>query len=103
VRHACPGPGACGGMYTCVVCTIDFHAFDTELNVQCQHNEHCTRGPGALTPLLCQYSSNISRFKSQAASELYVSTLTNVSEKKKECLRAASYMKRLLEMDLKPR
>lgn len=24
VRHSCPGPGACGGMFTCVVCAATY-------------------------------------------------------------------------------
>ncbi|KAG6831823.1 hypothetical protein H0H87_003742 [Tephrocybe sp. NHM501043] len=48
VRHACPGAGACGGMYT-------------------------------------------------------ANTMSSALEKKQECAKAARYLKRLLELDIKPR
>ncbi|KAI0032466.1 dihydroxy-acid/6-phosphogluconate dehydratase [Vararia minispora EC-137] len=66
VRHACPGPGACGGMYTA-------NTMSTALEV---------------LGLSLPYSA---------------STPATYAEKKKECFRAAAYLKRLLEVDLKPR
>ncbi|KAG9316611.1 dehydratase family-domain-containing protein [Chiua virens] len=66
VKHSCPGPGACGGMYTA-------NTMSSALEVL-----------GMSLP----YSS---------------STPAMYPEKIQECFRAAKYMKRLLEMDLKPR
>ncbi|KAG6335579.1 hypothetical protein ID866_3519 [Astraeus odoratus] len=66
VRHACPGPGACGGMYTA-------NTMSSVLEVL-----------GMSLP----YSS---------------STPAIHSEKAQECFKAAKYLKRLLELDLKPR
>ncbi|KXN91001.1 Dihydroxy-acid dehydratase [Leucoagaricus sp. SymC.cos] len=66
VRHACPGPGACGGMYTA-------NTMSSALEVL-----------GMSLP----YSS---------------STPAMYPEKAHECFRAAKYLKRLLELDIKPR
>ncbi|KIK93719.1 hypothetical protein PAXRUDRAFT_828679 [Paxillus rubicundulus Ve08.2h10] len=66
VRHSCPGPGACGGMYTA-------NTMSSALEVL-----------GMSLP----YSS---------------STPAMYPEKNQECFKAAKYMKRLLELDLKPR
>lgn len=66
VRHACPGPGACGGMYTA-------NTMSSVLEVL-----------GMSLP----YSS---------------STPAMYPEKAQECFKAAKYLKRLLELDLKPR
>ncbi|KAL9711561.1 hypothetical protein Ac2012v2_004632 [Leucoagaricus gongylophorus] len=66
VRHACPGPGACGGMYTA-------NTMSSALEVL-----------GMSLP----YSS---------------STPALYPEKTHECFRAAKYLKRLLELDIKPR
>ncbi|KAI0305741.1 dihydroxy-acid dehydratase [Multifurca ochricompacta] len=66
VRHACPGPGACGGMYTA-------NTMSSALEV---------------LGLSLPYSS---------------STPATYDEKIKECKRAAVYLKKLLENDIKPR
>ncbi|KAF5326468.1 hypothetical protein D9611_000346 [Ephemerocybe angulata] len=66
VRHACPGAGACGGMYTA-------NTMSSALEVL-----------GFSLP----YSS---------------STPALHPEKVQECIKAGKYMKRLLELDLKPR
>ncbi|ETW80852.1 hypothetical protein HETIRDRAFT_434768 [Heterobasidion irregulare TC 32-1] len=66
VRHACPGPGACSGMYTA-------NTMSSALEV---------------LGLSLPFSS---------------STPATYAEKTKECVRAASHLKRLLELDLKPR
>ncbi|KAI9509709.1 dihydroxy-acid dehydratase [Russula earlei] len=66
VRHACPGPGACGGMYTA-------NTMSSVLEV---------------LGLSLPYSSSIP---------------ATYDEKLKECKRAAWYVKRLLERDIKPR
>ncbi|KAI0297124.1 dihydroxy-acid dehydratase [Russula brevipes] len=66
VRHACPGPGACGGMYTA-------NTMSSALEV---------------LGLSLPYSS---------------STPATYDQKLKECKRAAGYLKRLLEHDIKPR
>ncbi|KAN0091131.1 Dihydroxy-acid/6-phosphogluconate dehydratase [Tylopilus felleus] len=66
VKHSCPGPGACGGMYTA-------NTMSSALEVL-----------GMSLP----YSS---------------STPAVYPEKIQECFRAAKYMRRLLELDLKPR
>ncbi|KAJ7496032.1 dihydroxy-acid/6-phosphogluconate dehydratase [Mycena galericulata] len=66
VRHACPGAGACGGMYTA-------NTMSSALEVL-----------GMSLP----YSS---------------STPALYPEKAQECVKAAKYLKRLLERDIKPR
>ncbi|KAK1235743.1 hypothetical protein PQX77_001020 [Marasmius sp. AFHP31] len=66
VRHACPGAGACGGMYTA-------NTMSSALEVM-----------GMSLP----YSS---------------STPAEHPEKIQECIRAGKYMKKLLELDLKPK
>ncbi|KAF8623091.1 hypothetical protein AX15_006502 [Amanita polypyramis BW_CC] len=66
IRHACPGPGACGGMYTA-------NTMSTALEVL-----------GMSLP----YSS---------------STPATYPAKVQECIKAAKYLKRLLELDIKPR
>ncbi|KAG6813363.1 hypothetical protein H0H92_011629 [Tricholoma furcatifolium] len=66
VRHACPGAGACGGMYTA-------NTMSSALEVL-----------GMSLP----YSS---------------STPAIYPEKQQECVKAARYLKRLLELDIKPR
>ncbi|KAJ7647113.1 dihydroxy-acid dehydratase [Roridomyces roridus] len=66
VRHACPGPGACGGMYTANTMSSALEALGMSL----------------------PYSS---------------STPAIFPEKAQECVKAAKYLKRLLEKDIKPR
>lgn len=66
VQNACPGPGACGGMYTA-------NTMSSALEVL-----------GMSLP----YSS---------------STPAIYNDKKQECFKAAKYLKRLLELDIKPR
>lgn len=66
VRHACPGAGACGGMYTANTMSSALEALGISL----------------------PYSS---------------STPALYPEKVQECFRAAKYLKRLLELDLKPK
>ncbi|KAI0930192.1 hypothetical protein AcV5_006973 [Taiwanofungus camphoratus] len=66
VRHSCPGPGACGGMYTA-------NTMSSALEVL-----------GMSLP----YSS---------------STPATYPEKTQECFKAAKYLKKLLELDLKPK
>ncbi|KAI0266832.1 dihydroxy-acid/6-phosphogluconate dehydratase [Gloeopeniophorella convolvens] len=66
VRHACPGPGACGGMYTANTMSAALEVLGLSL----------------------PYSA---------------STPATFEEKTKECRRAAMYLKRLLELDIKPR
>ncbi|KAJ7163571.1 dihydroxy-acid dehydratase [Mycena crocata] len=66
VRHACPGSGACGGMYTANTMSSALEALGMSL----------------------PYSS---------------STPALYPEKAQECVKAAKYLKRLLEKDIKPR
>ncbi|KAJ7772625.1 dihydroxy-acid/6-phosphogluconate dehydratase [Mycena maculata] len=66
VRHACPGAGACGGMYTANTMSSALEALGMSL----------------------PYSS---------------STPALYPEKAQECVKAAKYLKRLLERDIKPR
>lgn len=66
VRHACPGAGACGGMYTANTMSSALEALGMSL----------------------PYSS---------------STPAMYPEKKQECFKAAKYLKRLLELDIKPK
>jgi hypothetical protein len=42
VRHACPGPGACGGV--CFFRFYTFFKFTLRKDVYCQHNGQCRRG-----------------------------------------------------------
>ncbi|KAF8635199.1 hypothetical protein AX17_003975 [Amanita inopinata Kibby_2008] len=66
VRHACPGAGACGGMYTANTMSSALEALGMSL----------------------PYSS---------------STPATYPQKLRECFNAAKYLKRLLELDIKPR
>ncbi|RPD53042.1 dihydroxy-acid and 6-phosphogluconate dehydratase [Lentinus tigrinus ALCF2SS1-7] len=66
VHHACPGPGACGGMFTA-------NTMSSVLEV---------------LGLSLPYSATIP---------------ATYAEKVQECLKAGKYLKRLLELDLKPR
>ncbi|PIL29717.1 hypothetical protein GSI_08155 [Ganoderma sinense ZZ0214-1] len=66
VRHSCPGPGACGGMFTA-------NTMSSVLEV---------------LGLSLPYSASIP---------------ATYAEKKQECIKAAGYLKRLLELDLKPK
>ncbi|KAI0746070.1 dihydroxy-acid dehydratase [Earliella scabrosa] len=66
VRHSCPGPGACGGMFTA-------NTMSSVLEV---------------LGLSLPYSA---------------STPATYAEKVQECVKAAGYLKRLLELDLKPK
>ncbi|KAI0642199.1 dihydroxy-acid dehydratase [Trametes meyenii] len=66
VRHSCPGPGACGGMFTA-------NTMSSVLEV---------------LGLSLPYSSSIP---------------ATYPEKAQECIKAAKYLKRLLELDIKPR
>ncbi|KAI0762141.1 dihydroxy-acid and 6-phosphogluconate dehydratase [Trametes elegans] len=66
VRHSCPGPGACGGMFTA-------NTMSSVLEV---------------LGLSLPYSATIP---------------ATYPEKAQECVKAAKYLKRLLELDLKPK
>ncbi|CDO72495.1 hypothetical protein BN946_scf184980.g36 [Trametes cinnabarina] len=66
VRHSCPGPGACGGMFTA-------NTMSSVLEV---------------LGLSLPYSASIP---------------ATYAEKAQECVKAAKYLKRLLELDLKPK
>ncbi|OCH91454.1 dihydroxy-acid dehydratase [Obba rivulosa] len=66
VRHSCPGPGACGGMYTANTMASALEVLGMSL----------------------PYSS---------------STPAMFPEKAQECLKVGKYMRRLLELDLKPK
>ncbi|KAI0355752.1 dihydroxy-acid dehydratase [Trametes cingulata] len=66
VRHSCPGPGACGGMFTA-------NTMSSVLEV---------------LGLSLPYSASIP---------------ATYPEKAQECVKAAKYLKRLLELDLKPK
>ena len=43
VRHACPGPGACGGV--CCVCFNESYKLTQRKDVYCEYNGQCRRGP----------------------------------------------------------
>jgi dihydroxy-acid dehydratase len=66
IRHACPGPGACGGMYTANTMASAIEAMGMSL----------------------PYNSSIP---------------ANSPAKREECAQVGAAMRRLLEMDLKPR
>ena len=43
VRHACPGPGACGGV--CCVYFYKLYKLTQRKDVYCEYNGECRRGP----------------------------------------------------------
>ena len=54
VRHACPGPGACGGMYTCVFICVGQagpRMYNSSVR-QGQHNEFCSGGARSFLAVL---------------------------------------------------
>ena len=86
VRNACPGPGACGGMYTANTSKL-------YLNVKI-----------FLVQLNRIQIVVASAIEALGMSLTYSSSTPAVDPKKKdECLQAGKVIKRLLEMDLKPR
>lgn len=83
VRHACPGPGGCGGMYTA-------NTMSSALEI---------------LGLSLPYSSGTPAvYPGQSPVNLVASSFIHcITEKIKECYKAATYLKRLLELDIKPR
>lgn len=67
VRHACPGPGACGGMYTFVISfffvLISYSYSSDEMHNssvrQCQYHEFCFGSARPFLAVLLQYSGNL--------------------------------------------
>ena len=84
VRHACPGAGACGGMYTANTMSSALEALGMSLPYS------------SSTPALYPRKSLV---YIQAATL----NLIREIEKIQECVRAAGYLKNLLEKDIKPR
>jgi dihydroxy-acid dehydratase len=90
VRNACPGPGACGGMYTAntsIYFKLLFFFWIFMKVILISHGNIVASAIEALGMSL-PYSS---------------STPAVDPKKKQECLQAGKVIKRLLEMDLKPR
>ena len=62
VRHACPGPGACGGMYTFVNYFFRIHIrlmeCTTRPSEQCQYHEFCFGSARPFLAVLLQHSGN---------------------------------------------
>ncbi|KAG5647026.1 hypothetical protein DXG03_001396 [Asterophora parasitica] len=102
VRHACPGAGACGGMYTAntmssaleVRMTADnrdfLHRYPHDINRHLESLSHTRQAH--------LHHTHVNR--SVIATLFYFSPF--IAEKKQECFKAAKYLKRLLELDLKP-
>ncbi|KAH9176337.1 dihydroxy-acid/6-phosphogluconate dehydratase [Lactarius sanguifluus] len=86
VRHACPGAGACGGMYTYVRTVSACHSGAEGTDVADSANTMSSALE--VLGLTLPYSSSIP---------------ATYAEKLKECRRAAGYLKKLLERDIKPR
>jgi dihydroxy-acid dehydratase len=112
VRHACPGPGACGGMYTYVIFPLKFRIPIRLMMV------YATRPSGSANTMssalevlglsLPYSSSTPATFDGTCTVYVRFSTLGLTwricfEEKLKECKRAAVYLKKLLERDIKPR
>ena len=83
-QHACPGAGACGGMYTANTMSSALEALGMSLPYS------------SSTPALYPRKSLV---YIQAATL----NLIREIEKIQECVRAAGYLKNLLEKDIKPR
>ncbi|KAL0068775.1 hypothetical protein AAF712_004104 [Marasmius tenuissimus] len=82
VRHACPGAGACGGMYTANTMSSALEVMGMSLPYSSSTPaEH----PGRSLYQICCHFANLN------------------AEKIQECIRAGKYMKKLLELDLKPK
>jgi len=101
IRHACPGSGACGGMFTCVDSHNAFtNAFLTP-TPQGQHDGNCPRsfgiGPSVLfwNPRHLPWSVGLC---SPGDTRAHAS-----AEKAQECFKAPKYLKNLMELDLKPK
>jgi dihydroxy-acid dehydratase len=85
VRHACPGAGACGGMYTANTMSSALEALGMSLPYS------------SSTPAL--YPGRYFH----VVALLHLLNLVVCAEKAQECVKAAKYLKRLLERDIKPR
>lgn len=83
VRHACPGAGACGGMYTANTMSSALEALGMSLPYS------------SSTPALNAGRSILGCNSNCANSEH--------AAKAQECIKAAKYLKHLLEKDIKPR
>jgi hypothetical protein len=90
VRHACPGPGACGGMYTFVFFNFFSYSYSSDgmhnSSVrQCQYHEFCFGSARSFLAVLLQHPGNLRRYVSMMPQFLTPSvglTLENVLRKK---------------------
>lgn len=67
VRHACPGVGACGGMYTCVAnrpIPVDMLQ-RRDLCLQCEYDERMHGGPRHVPTIFIEYSCSLSGWELQ--------------------------------------
>ena len=100
IRHACPGSGACGGMFTCAGFHLVSGAFLKSTH-QCQHDGNCPRsfrfGPSVLlwNPRRLPWSVDFNPLRGTRTHFL--------AEKAQESLKAPKYLKNLMELDLKPK
>jgi hypothetical protein len=85
VRHACPGVGACGGMYTCVANRpIPVNYVTTICPVlQREYNERMHGDPRHVLAIFIEYSCSLSRwvlqYKPEGDLALTVSTLREIA------------------------
>lgn len=86
IRHSCPGPGACGGMFTCVYTYIG--AASSLLTTRVRYSANTMSSVLEVIGLSLPYSASIP---------------ATYPEKVQECVKAAGYLKRLLELDIKPK
>jgi len=101
IRHACPGSGACGGMFTCVYSHNTFTDVFLTHTPQGEHDGKCPRSFGFGPPVLLW---NPRRLPWSVGLHSPGDTRTYVSaEKAQECFKAPKYLKNLMELDLKPK
>ena len=85
IRHSCPGPGACGGMFTYVSYGERWQGRGANESVD---RANTMSSVLEVLGLSLPYSASIP---------------ATYAEKQQECIKAAKYLKRLLELDLKPK
>lgn len=105
VRHACPGAGACGGMYTQVSKSFypPLEIKDCFYFIQSQYDELCFRSARIVFTIFFGHSCNLPWFVhgTLCYTILWINFMD--IEKVHECINAAKYLKVLLERDIKPR
>ena len=102
VRHACPGAGACGGMYTA-------NTMSSALEVSILYVIETRPGLAICRFLACPCLTPQALLLRILVRKLILFLVFCVYasfcliEKVQECVRAAGYLKNLLALDLKPR